>query len=236
MRPVVAVTVAFALFVALAHAEDRIGGSSEPTGLVGTEPPHLRTECAVNLVEMGKRLHAFAVTRGGVLPSKLSEAYIGTSKSVLGELVCPSARPDVVPGGFRPAYACVNVAPGGWAMQERTADIFVFDREPVHDGGRNVLLADLETVVYMKEADFQAALVEQQRRWKLKDKELLVIEHDFIPLKDPLARRPAVSGRTWHSFFASVHFKIATTLMLAIATITIILLLRKRERDRAASR
>ncbi len=236
MKLVLFVMVVLSLLAVQAGAKDGAEESSEPAALADTEPSHLRTECALNLVEMSKRLNAFALTRNGGLPSKLSEAYIGAPRSALGELVCPSAKPDVVPGGFHPSYAYVNIVPGGWALQGKTADILVFDREPVHDGGRNVLLADLETVVHMKEADFQAALAEQQKRWKAQDKELVVVQDDFIPLRDPLDLRPVgAPSRSWRSLFSSIYFKVAATLVLAIAAIVMILLLRERERGRATS-
>lgn len=219
-----------------ASAADAAAITSEPAGLGEAESPRRRTECALNLAEISKRLHAFAVAHNGALPSKLSEAYVGTSASALGELICPSARPHVVPGGFYPAYAYVNILPGGQTTQKDTADILVFDREPVHDGGRNVLLADLETVAYMKETELQSALAEQQRRCQAEGKEFVVVQDDFIPLRDPRDLQPGgAMGTSRHSFFASVHFKIAAALVLAIAAIAVVLVLRRRERSRTAA-
>ncbi len=106
----------------------------------------------------------------------------------------------------------------------------------MHDGGRNVLLADLETVAHMREAEFQTALAEQRRRWEAQGKQLVIVQDDFIPLEEPLdLRSGGKSGGGRRSFFASAHFKVAATLVLAIAAVAVVLVLRCRERDRAAT-
>ncbi len=186
----------------------------------------LRARCAINLIEIGKHIQLFTLAREGILPSKLSEVFVDTSKGWWRCLVCPSAKPAIVEGGFYTSYAYVNVTPDGRKIEDCGEDILVFDAEPAHQNGRNVLFTNMK-VKYLEEPDFQKLLAKQRAKWEMQGKKLEIVRQDFIPLDETQLRNLNHERR---SFFSSVHSKIALAIMLAIAVVAAFLVLKLRKR------
>lgn len=191
-----------------------------------------RAQCGVNLLELGARLRQFAAAHDGALPSKLSEAFADKDPAPLRGLICPAARPAVTNGGFYPAYAYVNITPGGRRIEGESEDILAFDAEAVHEDGRNVLLTTMR-VVYMKDADFQKALNAERARWEKAGKRMEIVDDDLIPLADPdaLSASPEAESGGLSAFLASAHFKIVVVLVVAIGIILVLLVLRSRKSE-----
>jgi hypothetical protein len=205
-----------------------IGSGADPAG---TRYP-FRAECAVHLIELGRRIETYTRTHGGALPDKLSDLFVGDELEARRHLVCPGMKPLVTQGGFLSSYAYVTVETGRRTIEDVKDAILAFDLQPVHQDGRNVLWmrrADrgVEThVTYLKEAEFQETLAEQQAIWKEKSRPLRVVERDLIPLKPQELDRLTEPGGP--SFFDSVHFPIALVLVLGIAVCLVLLALRAR--------
>ena len=190
----------------------------------------VRARCVMNLVEIGTEILAYAQKTGGTLPSKLSEAFADKIKEKGSCLTCPAVRPAITAGGFFPSYAYVNVVPGRRKLADAEGDILVFDSEPVHDGGRNVLLSDAEEegrfrVKYLPEADFQKMLADQTARWEGKGKKLEIVRRDLLPLEGLQLETSEKPGRTARGFFASFHFKVALIIIVTIAAVVVLLAL-----------
>ena len=104
--------------------------------------------------------------------------------------------------------------------------MMVFDAEPVHQQGRNVLFSDLE-LQYMPEAEFQALLAEQSHRFEREGREYEIVWEDSIALTEQqyrALRRPA----PFH--LRSPHFLITLGLLAAIAGVLLALAsLKKRQ-------
>jgi len=206
-----------------------------PCLVATTEPAEeltssVRTRCAMNLIEIGTQILGYAQRTGGQLPSKLSEAFAGKIKEKGSCLTCPAMRPAITVGGFFPSYAYVNVVPGPRNLADAEGDILVFDSEPVHDGGRNVLLSDADEggrfrVKYLKEADFQKMLAEQRKRWEQRGKKLEIVRQDLLPLDGLQPETSEEPGRTARGFFASFHFKAALIIVIMIVGAALLLVL-----------
>jgi hypothetical protein len=189
-----------------------------------------RAQCALNLLEVGRRLASYAGGHGGELPPKLSDAFTDADPKTLGCLACPGMAPMVFTGGFRVSYAYVRPKQGRLTRQEAGDDILVFDLEPVHEGGRNVLFANLE-VKHFEEAEFDRLLSDQRDRWTKRGRTLEVVRHDVIPLQDEDAIGTAVGEHGPGG--GSRHLRLAAILVAAILAVGLLLFGVKAWRGRA---
>ena len=191
-----------------------------------------RAECGINLLQVSARLLQFAAAHDGALPSKLSDAFAGAEPAELRHLICPAARPNITNGKFCTSYAYVNITPGGRKIDADAEDILAFDMEPVHEGGRNVLLTTMRAV-YMEETDFQKALVEQREKWEKLGKNMEIVTQDLFPLADeealPAASDSEAAPGGLSAFVASAHFKIAIVILIAIGIVLLLLVLQSKK-------
>jgi hypothetical protein len=177
-----------------------------------------RAACAMNLLDIGVRLLQYAGEHEGQLPAKLSDAFGAELKAEGGRLVCPSARPQVVPGGYSPSYGYV-AAPGKRLLEADPPVMLVFDGEPVHQDGRNVLSSNGE-VEFLAEEVFQKRLAEQLAT--LGNGAKVVREEDVIPLTaEEMARSRGRGGPTWQPY---------ATIALTAGIVIVVLLLALRSK------
>ena len=198
-----------------------LGGSLTSGGVEEVfHTPTTRAECAMSLIEIGKRLQLFAARRQGMHPSKLSELVTEGTPSAGQYLACPGALPNVVTGGFYSSYAYLAVVPDGRKLDTKQQEMLAFDATPVHENGRNVLYSNM-AVDYLKEPDFQKRLAAEQERYRKQGKKLEVVQLDFVPLADgQLLNLERDAG----SFFDSVHVKITLAILLGIGLVLVLLL------------
>ena len=192
-----------------------------------------RAQCAVNLIEIGRRINAYAAAHDGALPDGLTELFAGEGPSALRTLVCPAARPAVAKGGFYPSYLYVRTKSDG-KLEVADDDVLAFDAEPVHEDGHNALLAKGE-VVYLSRTALRARLAEQRERWAKLGHELELAAPDLVPLDeaglDTIRERTGGKASRWDAFFASGHFKIIVVLLLAIGLVGVLLVLQRRKQS-----
>jgi prepilin-type processing-associated H-X9-DG protein len=183
-----------------------------------------RAACAQNLLQIGVRLLMWSKDHDGQLPTRLSDVFGESLKTEGGLLVCPAAQPQVVPGGFSPSYGYV-VAPGRRLFDAKPPLMLVFDGEPVHQGGRNVLFTDGD-VQYIADDIFQKKLTEQLAT--LGEGAKVIREEDVIPLApDEVGPRWRKRGLTWHAY---------ATAALTAGILVIVILLAVRSSRRHAAR
>jgi len=190
-----------------------------------------RAQCAVNLIEIGRRIDAYAGSHDGALPNGLSELFAGEGPSVLRTLVCPAARPAVAKGGFYPSYLYVRTKSDG-TLDVADDDVLAFDAEPVHEDGHNALLVKGE-VVYLSRTAMRARLAEQRERWGKLGHELELAAPDLVPLDEEglgiVRERTGGPAGRWGAFFASGHFKIIVALVIAIGLVGVLLVRQRRK-------
>ncbi len=194
----------------------------------------LRAQCALNLLDVGCGIQAFVLAHSGTFPSKLADAFrVDTASGNWRALICPATGPRFTDTGLIPSYAYLNLSPGRKDSDsaEDNTDILVFDREPVHEGGRNVLLADRRTVEYLTETEFQNRLAAQAAKWQKRSATQEVPSDDFIPLD-----RDQITGyqRAHVSFLHSMHFTIIAVLLAAIALVSALLIMHSRRKKAPA--
>ncbi len=220
-----------------------------------TRYPH-RARCALNLLEIGQRVQTYVLARDGEYPPALSAVFAlpGTTGEEMQSLICPAARRRVSRDELVTNYAYVHLktppelpplsgpedepdesnadepdepdADEPDAAEEFEPFIMVFDADPVHQQGRNVLFSDLE-LQYMPEAEFQALLAEQSHRFEREGRQYEIVWEDSIALTEQqyrALRRPA----PFH--LRSPHFLITLGLLAAIAGVLLALAsLKKRQ-------
>jgi hypothetical protein len=194
-----------------------------------------RARCGVNLIDVGKAIQAYVFARGGNFPSRLSEVFaVDTEVAGWQSLICPAGEPKFTESALAPSYAYENLSDRK-APDDKT-DILVFDRAPVHEGGRNVLLADLETVRYLTEADFQQQFAAQKARWEKQGRKFSIVgeknDDDYIPLS---AEQIQAYERSRRSFWQSPHLKIVAALVVAMGLVSALLIAHKRKHRSQAS-
>ncbi len=221
-----------------------------------TRYPH-RARCALNLLEIGQRVQTYVLARDGEYPPALSAVFAlpGTTGEEMQSLICPAARRRVSRDELVTNYAYVHLKtppelpplsgpedepdePDENEPDDPNADehneadefepfIMVFDADPVHQQGRNVLFSDLE-VEYMPEAEFQALLAEQRYRFEREGREYEIVWEDSIALTEQqyrALRRPA----PFH--LRSPHFLITLGLLAAIAGVLLALAALKKKQQ-----
>ncbi len=207
--------------------------AGSPALLLGEEhrPEHtqypLRAQCALNLMEAGKYLQVFALARDGMLPSRLSEAFADASDGSWRCLVCPADKLAVTQAGLRPSYAYAHIAPGGRKADDGEEDILMFDAQPVHEGGRNVLFSDMKAVRYLSEADFQKLLAEQAAKWREQGKRLEIVSEERIPLSERDRQALGREGRTGRD---ALYFGIVLGIVALILVVVLLLVLQSQKR------
>lgn len=97
--------------------------------------------------------------------------------------------------------------------------MLVFDAEPVHQAGRNVLFSDLRTR-YLPESEFQVRLAEQKDRWDREGREYEIVWEDAIPLTEEQYAGLRTGGPR---LLRSPHFVITVGLLIAIAVVLLAL-------------
>ena len=215
---VVATIVAAILFSGAAGAA--FAGAAAPEE---TKFPH-RAACAVHLLDIGRVLATYALAHDGALPEKLSIPYtVDMSAAGWTNLICPANIPPLVNGGFYPSYVYVVIE--GRKAGAEPESIVAFDHAPVHEGGRNVLMGDLENVRYLPEQEFQALLAAQQARAAAEGKKLLLVTDDFIQLTQ---QEQSVLDRQSSSPVKSVFFKLTLVIVMAIIGTLVLLYLTRR--------
>lgn len=188
-----------------------------------TRFPH-RAACAVHLLDVGKVLATYALAHDGALPEKLSVPYIvDMSSAGWTNLICPAKVPPLVNGGFYPSYVYVFIE--GRKAAAEPDSIVAFDSEPLHEGGRNVLMGDLQNVRYLSESDFQAFLAAEQARVAATGKKLVLVTDDFVQLTQ---KEQSVLDRQDKSLFQSAYFKLTLGIVVAIIATLIALFITRR--------